>query len=438
MTQEGNGVGRVDGIAVFVPRTAIGDRVRAKIVKVQPRYCFGIVQELLTPSPARCDADCEAFSRCGGCSFRHITYEEELSLKAGWVRETMRRIGKIDLEPEEILPSPSQEGYRNKAIYPIAVQDGKLCIGFYAKRSHRIVEADCCRLHPPLFGDIVGAVRGWIEAHRISVYDENAHKGLLRALFLRRAEVTGEVMVCLIANGSRLPEREDLVGRLLTACPDIASIILNENRDKTNVLLGKTCRTLYGADTITDVLCGVRVTLSPLSFYQVNRAGAQQLYRLAAQFAELQDGETLVDLYCGAGTIGLSMAAHAGQLIGVEVVPAAVENARKNAAANGIANARFLCGDAAAAARTLEEEGLRPDCVIVDPPRKGLDAALIGTIARMNPSRVVMVSCNSATAARDAALFAEAGYRPTRIRAVDMFPRTGHVECVVLMTKADG
>ena len=435
ITQEGNGVGRIDGAVVFVPATAIGDLIRVRIVKVTPRCLYGIVEELLEPSADRCASDCPAFPRCGGCSLRHLSYAAECRLKEGWVREAMRRIGGVTAPVLPILPSPQESGYRNKAIYPVAVQNGELRIGFYAKRSHRIVGQQDCRLHPPAFSRIVGAFREWIEINGVSVYDENAHRGLVRALFLRQGEVTEQVMAAVIANGERLPAADDLIARLRNACPQLVSVILNVNREKTNVLLGKTCRTLWGSDTIEDVLCGLRFSLSPLSFYQVNRAGAERLYGVAKDFAALTGGETLVDLYCGAGTVGLSMADGAKALIGVEIVPQAVENAEANAAANGVSNARFLCADAAKAARMLEEEGLRPDVVVVDPPRKGLSPDLIETVSRMAPRRVVYISCNPATAARDLALFAKTGYETEKIQPVDMFPRAGHVETVVLMSR---
>lgn len=435
VTGDGNGVGRCDAVAVFVPNTAVGDSIRARIVKTAPRFCYGIVEEILSPSPDRVQPDCEAFPKCGGCSLRHIGYEAELMLKNGWVRENMRRIGKIDIEPDEPVPSPSDERYRNKAIYPVSVQNGRVCVGFYAKRSHRIVECSDCKLHPEEFGIIAEAFRKWIEQNRVSIYNEEEHKGLIRALFIRKGEKTGEIMVAVVANGNRLPDEVGLADTLLTSCDGIKSVILNTNTRRTNVVLGERYRTLWGSDTITDELCGLCFSLSPLSFYQVNRAGAERLYNIAAEFADIKPEENLIDLYCGAGTIGLSMAKKAKSLIGVEIVEPAVRDAVKNAERNKIENARFICADAAEAARKLEEEGIAPDVVIVDPPRKGLTPELISTIARMGPSRVVMVSCNSATAARDAALFKSEGYSPKRIRAVDMFPRTCHIECVMRFDK---
>ena len=396
------------------------------------------MQELLSPGPGRSKdacSGCPVCRRCGSCSLRHLTYAEELRIKGRWVSENLRRIGGIDLPAPPCLPSPASDRYRNKAIYPIRMQNGEPVLGFYAKRSHRVEPIGDCLLHPEVFSALCRAVLGWIRKHRISVYDEQAHAGLIRSLYLRQADATGEVMACMIVNGHSIPAERALTEALRAACPQTVSIILNVNTARTNVLLGRECRTLWGKDSITDRLCGLSFELSPLSFYQVNRRGAEQLYAAAADFAALTGRETLLDLYCGAGTIGLSMAKRVKQLIGVEIIPEAVENARANALRNGVENARFLCGDAADAALALEREGISPDVVVIDPPRKGCAPGLTETIARMNPERVVMVSCDSATAARDAASFNALGYRPVRVQAVDMFPRTAHVECVVLMQR---
>ena len=440
IANDGSGVGRADGLAVFVPNTAVGDRISAKIVKATPRLAYGAVQELLSPGPGRSKdacSGCPVCHRCGSCSLRHLTYAEELRIKGRWVSENLRRIGGIDLPAPPCLPSHASDRYRNKAIYPIRMQNGEPVLGFYAKRSHRVEPIGDCLLHPEVFSALCRAVLGWIRKHRISVYDEQAHAGLIRSLYLRQADATGEVMACMIVNGHFIPAERALTEALRAACPQTVSIILNVNTARTNVLLGRECRTLWGKDSITDRLCGLSFELSPLSFYQVNRRGAEQLYAAAADFAALTGRETLLDLYCGAGTIGLSMAKRVKQLIGVEIIPEAVENARANALRNGVENARFLCGDAADAALALEREGISPDVVVIDPPRKGCAPGLTETIARMNPERVVMVSCDSATAARDAASFNALGYRPVRVQAVDMFPRTAHVETVVLLSKGE-
>ena len=434
ISNEGNGVGRFDGMAVFVPFTAVGDRLRVRVVKALTHYAFGIIEEIVSPAEGRRPDDCPIYRRCGSCSLRHLSYEQELGIKNGWVQENMRRIGRLEVTLPPAIPSPVPDRYRNKAIYPVRLQDGKPVVGFFAKRSHRVEAARDCLLHPAFFGDIAAAFCGWLAGAGVSIYDETAHSGLVRALYIRHAEATGEVMVTVIANGAALPQTSELIAALRTACPAVTSIILNVNREKTNVLLGKSCRTLWGGDTVTDRLCGLSFSLSPLSFYQVNRGGAERLYEVAREFAALSGDEVLLDLYCGAGTIGLSIAKDARELIGVEIVPAAIENAKQNAAQNGIANARFICADAAEAAARLEREGVAPDVIILDPPRKGCTPELIKTAVRMAPRRVVMVSCDSATAARDAALFKELGYTPQKIQAVDMFPRTAHVESVILMT----
>lgn len=435
ISNEGNGVGRADGMAVFVPFSAVGDRLRVRVVKVLAHYAFGIIEEVLAPAACRQSDDCPIYRRCGSCSLRHISYAQELRIKNGWVEENMRRIGKLALTLPSAIPSPQADRYRNKAIYPVRLQDGKPIVGFFAKRSHRVEPAEDCLLHPAFFGDIAAAFCDWLARFGVSIYEETAHSGLVRALYIRHAEATGEAMVTIIANGGALPHAPALVEALRCACPAVASVILNVNRDKTNVLLGPVCQTLWGADTITDQLCGLSFSLSPLSFYQVNRRGAEQLYAVAREFAALSGDEVLLDLYCGAGTIGLSMAHQARALIGVEIIPAAVENARQNAAQNGIENARFICADAAEAAAQLEAQGIAPDVIILDPPRKGCMPELIKSTVRMAPRRIVMVSCDSATAARDVAQFNALGYTPQKIQAVDMFPRTAHVECVILMQR---
>lgn len=434
LSSEGNGVGRYEGLAVFVPLAAVGDRLKVRIVKVLKNYCFGKIEEIIEPSNDRIEVDCPIFRRCGGCDFRHISYQSELALKGRRVAENMRRIGGIDLPYPEVISPPVIDRYRNKAIYPVRMQDGKLVIGFFAKRSHDVIDCSDCMLHPEFFKDIVEAVKDFIITNHISVYDEVQHNGLIRSLYIRHAEATGQVMVCLIINGDTLPRQEEFVRSMWAVLPDVASIVLNINQEKSNVLLGERCVTLYGTDNITDKLCGVEFEISPLSFYQVNRGGAERLYGVAKEFAGLTGSETLIDLYCGAGTIGLSMAKELGHLIGVDIVPASIENAKENARRNNITNAEFICADAADAAKKLEARGIAPDVVIIDPPRKGCEPSLIDTIAKMAPQRVVMVSCDSATAARDVALFEKAGYKAVKIQAVDLFCRTVHVEAVIMMT----
>ena len=433
ITDEGSGVGRYEGMAVFVPMTAVGDRVRAKLLKVKKNCAYAKAEEILTPSPDRAENTCPYFRQCGGCVLRHISYKAECRLKQKRVYEAVKRIGGVDMPPKPIIPSDSPDRYRNKAQYPVA-QDGS--VGFYAFRSHRIVKCGDCALQPEIFGKIAETFSGWAAENKISVYSEEKHKGLLRHLYIRLAEKTGEIMVCIVINGGSLPAADILVSRFSALCGErLKSVQLNINREKTNVILGRECKVIYGEKYITDFLCGVKVRLSPLSFYQVNRGTAEKLYKKAAEYAE-PDGKVILDLYCGAGTIGLSMAQRAEKIVGAEIVPEAVEDARFNANLNGTENAEFICADAADAAAELVARGIQPSVVIVDPPRKGCSAELIDIIAqKFLPERVVYVSCDPATLARDIKLFGEKGYRLLEYTPVDMFPRTGHVETVVLMSK---
>ena len=433
MTDEGSGIGRYEGMAVFVPCTAVGDRVRVLVLKVKKTYAYGKLLEVIFPSPDRAENDCPSFNRCGGCVYRHISYTSELRIKQTRVYEAIKRIGGVDLKPNDIIGSDSPCRYRNKAQYPVA-RDGAL--GFYAFHSHRIIPCGECALQPEIFDEISAEITDWIRESCISVYNEETHKGLLRHIYLRRAEKTGEIMAVAVINGENLPFADDFVNRLLSVCGEnLKSVQLNINSAKTNVILGDKCKVLYGGEYITDVLCGVKVRLSPLSFYQVNRATAEKLYKKAAEYAEPK-GKLVLDLYCGAGTIGLSMAKQAKRIIGAEIVPDAVEDAKYNARLNGIQNAEFICADAAKAAALLRDRGLKPDIVIIDPPRKGCSKELIDTVAEdFSPERVVYVSCDSATLARDIKLFSEKGYTLKEYTPVDMFPRTAHVETVALLSR---
>ena len=434
LATDGNGVGRHDGMAVFVPFSAPGDQLEVHIVKVQKTLAYGKIARILSPSPLRQEPACPHFGRCGGCSLQHLQYEEEVRIKTRWVEENLRRIGGIDL-PVTGLASPSPLRYRNKAQFPVGMgPDGPLC-GFYAGRSHRIVPCEDCLLQPEVFSGICREILDFVRERGISVYSEETGKGLLRHLYLRRAETTGQIMVCLVVTRPRLPHQEELVRRLQAACPAVSTILLNINDKATNVILGPEQKVLWGSGLLEDSLCGVGVELSPLSFYQVNHDAAQLLYREAARMAQLTGREVLLDLYCGAGTIGLSMASQVSQLIGVEIVPQAVENARRNAREARITNARFLCADAGQAAAQLAAEGLRPDVAVIDPPRKGCDLVTLDALAQLSPDRIVMISCNSATGARDLKLLEERGYRTVEARAVDLFPRTAHVEMAALLQK---
>lgn len=441
ITNEGFGVAKVEEFAIFVPFVCIGEVVEIKVLKVLPKYGFGKVMSIIEPSAQRIDPDCKVYDRCGGCSLRHMSYEEECRIKENYVYDTLSRVGNLDLsdvEKRSIVPSAADYGYRNKAQYPIRKdENGKILIGFYAKRSHDVVDSSECRLQPAFFSDIVSITRSFLEEFDISIYNEETHKGLVRHLYVRHGEKTDQTMVCLVINGKMLPEAEDYANRLQAGVPSLASVVLNINKEKTNVILGNKCITICGSDTIEDELCELRFQLSPLSFYQVNRAGAERLYGIAKEFAQLKKDDVLLDLYCGAGTIGLSMANDVKELIGVEIIEDAVNNATENAKRNHIVNAQFICADASGAAQRFVQDGVHPNVIVLDPPRKGLTEEVIQCVHDMNPERVVIVSCNVVTLARDLKLFETLGYLVQKVQPMDMFPRTNHVETVVLMSRVD-
>ena len=441
LSNDGSGVGHWDGEAVFVPGTAPGDSIQARIVKDCKRYAFGIVEALETASPDRIPLDCPVAGPCGGCSLRHLRYQAELQAKEAAVADAFRRIGGLDVAIQPILPSPEVDRYRNKVQYPVGKdKDGHLCIGFYAGRSHRIVPCADCKLQPTVLNEIGNALCGLLEQYGVQPYDEQSGKGLVRHIFLRRGAHSGQIMVCLVCTRSRLPHADEIVQQLCRRFDAIRTILINVNREKTNVILGLENQTLYGPGFIEDTLCGVPVQLGPLSFYQVNTPGAEQLYRVAAEYAASSSDDLLLDLYCGMGTIGLSMVQRCRELIGVEIIPEAIESAKANAARMGAevaAKSRFFCADAGEAASRLASEGLAPDIVVVDPPRKGCDQATLSAIVKMAPCRLVYVSCNPATAARDCAILQQSGYSVDKVQPVDMFPRTGHVETVVLLSKGE-
>lgn len=439
MTSEGYGVGRTDsGQVVFVPNTAPGDRAEVLIVKVLKKYCYGRLARLLTPSSSREQNECPVFEKCGGCAYRHIRYSSEVSLKTEQVFHNLKAIGKVEFTAENAVCDPLRiDRYRNKGQYPAGkTPDGKTVFGFYAPHSHRLVPISDCLLQPKIFGKILAEIGRFSDDFQISVYDEATGTGLLRHVFLRQGTISGEIMVCFVVNANAFTGEAEVCRRLTDKFPQIKSIVLNENRRRDNVILGECCRTLWGLDTIEDVLCGLSVKLSPLSFYQVNHDMAQRLYTLALELAKPRGDERLLDLYCGAGLIGLSMARHVREVVGVEVVEQAVKNARQNAENNQIQNARFLCGDASLIGRLVTEEKEQFDIAVVDPPRRGCDIAVIEALEQSGAEKIVMISCNSATLARDVALLSERGYSVQQVIPVDLFPRTVHVECVTLLSKS--
>lgn len=432
-TSEGSGVGHFKGMAVFVSGAAAGDKALVHIIKVKSTYAIGKCIKLLKPSKTRIAPDCEYAGSCGGCAFRHISYEAETAMKKKRVEDSFQRIGGIDKKLDGFIAAENLTRYRNKAEYPVSFEK-ELKIGFYALHTHRIIDCRDCVLQPEIFADIVAVIRKWTVEFGISIYNSETGNGLLRHIYIRQGAVSKEIMVCLVINGERIPKEAELVKRLCEI-PDIKSIVLNINRLNNNVILGEECKTVYGSDYIYDELCGVKIRLSPLSFYQVNHFQAEKLYRKAAEYAQLDGSQTVLDMYCGAGTIGLSMADKAKNVVGVEIVEPAVRDAKINAGLNGIKNAQFYCADASQAAQMLKEQGIKPDVIVLDPPRKGCSAELVKTISEMEPDKVVYVSCDPATLARDCKRFGDFGYSVQKLTAVDLFPRTVHVESVVLMSR---
>lgn len=431
---EGNGICKVDGMTVFVPNTAVGDKIKLLIVKLLKSYAFGKLEEIIVPSEERTEPDCENFHKCGGCIFRHINYKSECKIKSDIVKNAFVRIGGIQTEFEDFLGCEQTERYRNKAQYPIAEINGKAVCGFYAPRSHRVIPLDDCKLQPHIFSEICADVLNYINEHKISVYNEEKHNGFIRHLYIRQGFHSKEIMVCIVARKDISRELKALVKILTEKYTDIKSLILNINPDKTNVILGKKCITLAGNDFIIDTMRGKTIEISPLSFYQVNTSQAEKLYSIAEEYAQLNNDMCICDLYCGAGTIGLSMSDKVKKLIGIEIVPQAIENAKKNAAYNNADNTEFICAGAEAVSDALKKSSMSPEVIILDPPRKGCDRATIDAVVGAAPERIVMISCNPSTAARDCAEFEKLGYKVNKVRGVDMFPRTGHVETVVLLS----
>ena len=434
-TVDGKGIGRYEGMAIFVPASAAGDEIDCRILKDKKTYAYGKVEKINTPSPDRTEPECPVFLKCGGCAFCHINYEAEAKIKADYVADCLHRIGGVYPEIEPIIACEKPFRYRNKAQYPVQKDGGEIKAGFFGPHSHRVINCPDCLLQPEEFESILRAVCGYMQRHSVSTYDEENHKGLFRHIYIRKGTKTGEIMVCPVVNGKALPDENDFVKTVLASCDGIKSIVLNSNTEKTNVILGKNCRTLWGQDYITDILCDLKFKISPLSFYQVNRDQAERLYKKAAEYAQLKGDETLLDLYCGTGTIGLSMAQKVKKVIGVEIVEQAIADAKINARENGITNAEFYCADASKAAEKFKTDGIKPDVVILDPPRKGCAGDVIDCVAQMSPERVVYISCDPATLARDCKIFASLGYEAIKATPVDLFARTGHCETVALIVR---
>ena len=434
-TAQGFGVARLDGRVVFIPGTIRGEDWKVQLLKVQKNIAWGRGVELLTPSPQRLEPDCPISGKCGGCQYRHMTYEEELRAKWDRVNDALRRLGGLDLELPPVLGAEDPLRYRNKVQLPVAQGKHGLSIGYFRPRSHDVLDVEDCPLQPMAVTRLRGAFKAWMEQWSVPAYDESTGQGLIRHLYVRTNQA-GQALCCVVANGKKLPRVPELVEALCKAEPGLVGLVLNINQKDTNVILGPEYRTLWGQDVLEETLCGMTFRLSVPSFFQINWAQTQRLYAQAVDFAALTGQETVLDLYCGIGTISLALAQKAGQVIGAEIVPQAIEDAKANAARNKVENTRFFCGDAGAVAAQLAQEGVRPQVICVDPPRKGLAPEVPAILASMAPERIVYVSCDPATLARDAKRLGELGYRAVKVQAVDLFPRTAHVETVLQFTRA--
>ena len=434
-TSEGQGVAHIDGCAVFIPNSIAGEVYKIRIEVAKKNWAAGKIVEIIEKSPHRVNRECPVAKLCGGCNFWHMDYDEESRLKAERVKTCLNRMGGENLEKVEILSAPTCYGYRNKAQYPVASKKGRSYAGFFKAGTHEVVENKRCLILPEETDAVKDTVMDYVNQNRVPAYDEVAHTGLLRHIYVRRGAVSGQILVCLVINGRSIPKAHELVARL-KKIPGFHTLVLSVNTRKGNAVLGEEFITIHGPGYIEDTLCGLTFRLSPRSFYQVNHHQAQRLYEAAITQAEITKEDTVLDLYCGVGTITLCMASAAGRVIGVEVIPQAVEDARDNAKRNGIENAEFFCGDAGEAALALEKQGARADVVVVDPPRKGLNADTIEALARFSPRRIVYVSCDPATLARDVALLKERGYVLKNAMAADLFPRCSHVESIVTLIQA--
>ena len=441
LSSDGSGVAHVEGQAVFVPGAAPGDVIRCRIVKALKSYAFGRIDAILAPGPGRVAPDCAVCTPCGGCGLRHLSYATECEAKTSFVRDAFARLGGFDVSSFEFSPvlalTDHTAHYRNKVQLPVGLDaDGHVVTGFYAGRTHRIVPCPDCKLQPEWMNALARRACALLEANGIAPYDEETGKGRVRHLYMRQGWHSGQRLLCFVVNGNGLPNEAEICEALQKEF-DLTTILINRNNARTNVILGAKTRVALGPGYIEDTLSGVSLRMGVHEFYQVNTPAAEALYAKAREFAALTPDDFLLDLYCGMGTIGLSMLPDCRRLVGVEVVPQAVDGAKETAARLGLAadKADFRCQDAGAAAAQLAAEGARPDVIVVDPPRKGCDEATLTAIAAMAPRTVVMVSCNAATAARDTRWLVEHGYKAEEVQPVDLFPRTKHVECVVKLVK---
>ncbi|MBR5230629.1 MAG: 23S rRNA (uracil(1939)-C(5))-methyltransferase RlmD [Clostridia bacterium] len=428
---QGEGICRHEGMAVFVPRALPGEKILAQIVKVEKRHAFARVVQVLEASPSRVEPPCPHYVQCGGCVCQHMDYASQLRFKQKQVEGVMRHIAALDVEVKPTIGMDDPWHYRNKTALPVACGEEKPLIGYYAQRSHRVVEIDKCLIAKEESDTVHAVVRRWMGKYDISAYCEETHKGLIRHV-MTRVNKLGESMVVLVINGDRLPHADELLGMLRAELPKLRSLCISVNKVRGNVILGRSYETLWGDERLPDTLCGHEFRLSPLSFFQVNPVQTEKLYDTALKFAALTGDELVADVYCGAGTISLMLARHAKEVVGIEIVPDAIRDAKENAKRNGVGNAQFRLGAAEDVLPKLVDDGMRPDVIVIDPPRKGCEESVLMAIAKAKPKRVVYVSCNPATQARDAKILCANGYAAVACQPVDMFCQTAGVESVML------
>ncbi|MCY9266853.1 23S rRNA (uracil(1939)-C(5))-methyltransferase RlmD [Bacillus licheniformis] len=437
LTHEGAGVAKVDGFPIFVPNALPDEKAQIKVTRVKKGFAFGRLIDLKEESRYRTDAPCPIYKQCGGCQLQHINYEGQLLYKQKQVKDVLERIGKLDLSRITVHPTLGMEdpwNYRNKAQVPVGEREGGLIAGFYQQRSHEIIDMNECLIQQSENDRVVQAIKEICGKYGIKAYNEERHKGWLRHIMVRYGAVTGEMMVVFITRTNDFPHKAKIVEEITAAFPHVKSIVQNINPKKTNVIFGDETTVIWGEEYIYDTIGGIKFAISARSFYQVNPEQTKVLYDKALEYAELNGEETVIDAYCGIGTISLFLAKQAKKVYGVEIVPEAIEDAKRNAELNGIENAEFAVGEAEAVIPKWYEEGIKADTLVVDPPRKGCDEALLRTIIEMKPKRVVYVSCNPGTLARDLRVLEDGGYSTREVQPVDMFPHTAHVECVAILT----
>ena len=433
---EGEGVGKIDNFTVFVAGAIVGEKVKIKIVKISKNFAFGKLLEIVETSKSRIEPVCSIYKNCGGCNIQHVDYAAQLDFKTNRVMQVMSRIGK--LEGVKIHPTIGMESpynYRNKVQLPVSNKNGEVSIGFYAARSHDIINMETCHIQDKVADIVVKLTKQWMKEYTVQSYNEENHQGSIRHIMIRKGFKTGEVMVVVVTKGKSLPFKEEFIALMTKKIQGLVSIVQNINNEKTNVILGTQCKTLWGKDTITDYIGEFKFEVSPLSFFQVNSIQTEVLYSKALEYANLSGGEVVLDAYCGTGTISLFLSQKAKKVYGVEIVPEAIEDAKINAKENNVHNTEFIVGEAESVIPKLISEGVRADVVVVDPPRKGCDKSLLEAISSMKPKTIVYVSCDPGTLARDLAILEELGYKTLEIQPVDMFPQTAHVECVALIEK---